>query len=400
MGLVPLRVILSGFSSNIFFLILGITSLSILVSSSGILYRIMLLIMKYLPSGFAWYNFAIFFIGTLMTPVIPSIINRTKTAAPLTQDLIGLLSLEKKGGASTKISASAFYGVSLLSSIFLTGSIMNFVIMGILPFQDQRLITSIGWLNSAGVAGLILLIIHFVGSSIFFVSKNKITISKEKIDDQLKIIGELTTNEIATIGTLILFIISLICIPYHKIPVEWLSLFLLFSLLSLKIVSQKQWLMDTDWSLLVFLGCIIGISSSIHYLNIDAFISSALAPLIKPLFHNDNISGILSLVIVLTIAVRFFLPVGPTVIIMMTLCMPLADTFGLSLWSFSFTIIMSCDIWFFPYQSPFYISYTSSFSGDLPYNQQKFLIYNMLINFGRIVAIYLSIPYWKTLGII
>ncbi len=400
MGLVPLNVILSGFSSNTFFLILGITSLSILVASSGILYRVMLLFLRYLPSGSIWYNIALFVIGAIMTPVIPSIINRTKVMGPLTEDLISLLNVKKGGGASTKISASAFYGVTLLSSIFLTGSIMNFVVMGLLPFQDQQFIASVGWIVASGISGIILLIIHFVGSSIFFVSKEKVSVSKEKINQQLKVLGKLKMEEIAAIGTILLFSSALFLMPYHKIPVYWLSLFLLFSLLSLKIISHKQWLAQTDWSFLIFLGCIIGISASLKYLHVDVLISSTLLPMIKSMLSADNTTGILSLLVLMTLATRLLLPIGPTVIIMMTLSFPLADSFGLSLWPFGFTIVMVCDIWFFPYQSPFYVTYADSFQGKTPYAEKKFLLYNGLMNFGRIVALYLSLPYWKSLGII
>lgn len=400
MGLVPLKVILSGFSSNTFFLVLGITGLSILIGSSGLLYRGMLLLLRYLPAGSVWYNIGLFFIGALMTPVIPSIINRTKVIAPLTEDLITLLGVKKKEGAATKISASAFYGATLLSSIFLTGSIMNFVVMGFIPFKDQQFIESIGWIVASGVSGAILLIIHFVGSSIFFVSKEKVAVPKEKIDQQLKILGSLKPNELAAIGTLVLFGLALFLMPYHKIPVYWLTLFLLFSLLSLRIVTHKQWLTQTDWSFLIFLGCIVGISETLNYLQIDKLIAGALVPIIKSVLSSENITGILSLLVVLTIGIRMFLPIGPTVIIMMTLSFPLADTFGLSLWPFGFTIIMVCDIWFFPYQSPFYMSYANSFHRGSPYAEKKFLLYNALVNFGRIVAIYLSLPYWKSLGII
>lgn len=400
MGLVPLNVILSGFSSNTFFLVLGITGLSILIGSSGILYRAMLMLLRYLPAGSIWYNIGLFLIGALMTPVIPSIINRTKVIAPLTEDLITLLGVKKNDGAATKISASAFYGVTLLSSIFLTGSIMNFVVMGFIPFKDQQFIESIGWIVASGVSGIILLIIHFVGSSIFFVSKEKVTVSKEKIDQQIKILGSLKPVEIAAMGTLLLFGLALFMMPYHKIPVYWLTMFLLFALLSLKIITHKQWLTQTDWSFLVFLGCIIGISEALGYLEIDKLIAGSLVPIIKSVLSADNITGLLSLLVALTIGIRFFLPIGPTVIIMMTLSFPLADTFGLSLWPFGFTIVMVCDIWFFPYQSPFYMSFAESFNRGSPYTESKFLLYNGLVNFGRIVAIYLTLPYWKSLGII
>lgn len=400
MGLVPLDVVLKGFSSNTFFLVLGIMGLGILIGSSGLLYRLMLLLLKYLPDGSIWYNLALFFIGAVMTPVVPSIINRTKIVGPLAEDLITLLGVKRGEGIATKISASAFYGTTILSSIFLTGSIMNFVVMGFLPFKDQQFINSIGWFFAAGVSGIIMLIMHFVGSSIFFVSKEKVKLQKEKIDQQIKILGKLTPVEMSVIGTVILFGCALFLMPYHKIPVYWLTLFLLFALLSLKIVSHKQWLAQTDWSFLIFLGCIIGVSATLNYLHIDELISNAVVPVVKRVFSADNVSGILSLVVIMTILIRLFLPVGPTVIIMMTLSFPIADAFGMSLWPFGFTIIMVCDIWFFPYQSPFYMSYVSSFDRGVPYAEKKFLLYNGLVNFGRIVALYLSLPYWKSLGIV
>ena len=400
MGLVPYDIILGGFSSSTFFLVFGIMGLSILVGNSGILYRLMLLLLRYLPQGSIWYNIGLFIIGTIMTPVVPSIINRTRVVTPLVEDLISLLGLKKKAVGATKLSASAFYGTTILSSIFFTGSIMNFVVIGFLPFKDKQFIESVGWIFAAGVAGIILLITHFVGSSIFFVSKEKVAISKDKIKQQLKVLGMLTPVEIQTVGTIFMFVLALVTLPYHKIPIHWITLFVLFALLSLKIVGHKQWLQQTDWSFLIFLGSIVGVSATLTYLQIDQLISAAVIPFVKTFLGADNITSIFSLLVLLTLAVRLLLPVGPTVIIMMALSFPLADSLGLSLWPFGFIVIMVCDIWFFPYQSPFYMSYVDSFEGRLPYDEKKFLMYNWMMNIGRIVALYLSLPYWKSLSII
>jgi DASS family divalent anion:Na+ symporter len=61
---------------------------------------------------------------------------------------------------------------------------------------------------------------------------------------------------------------------------------------------------------------------------------------------------------------------------------------------------MISDIWFFPYQCTYYIQIESEIIKEPLFNMKKFFIYNAFSNILRIAAVFVSIPYWKWLGLL
>ncbi|USO01739.1 MAG: anion permease [Alphaproteobacteria bacterium] len=399
LGLVPPAEVLAGFSSSPFILVMSLWGIGLLLIQSGLIQRILLYLIRYLPSGSGFYNVALFFLGGLMTPAIPSIVNRAKVGAPMVEETLDILGIPHGTTLSTKISASIFFGITILSSVFFTGSVMNFVVFGLLPLQEQQNIITIGWFYSAGVVGGVLSVFYLVTSSIFFATRTKINVSKPMIDLQIKARASMSSQEVMALGCVIFFVISLFTTQYHRIPIEWVSLFLLFAILSMNLIGTEKWQKDTDWSFLVFLATIIGINKCMQFLGVDNMFLSYILPLLKAFISEQDLGKLIMVLVGIMVVVRLILPIGPAIALLSAIMVPVSESFGLSLWVLGFVLLMSADIWWFPYQSPFYTKFTESFSKALPYKESSFLLFNALMNIGRIAAIYLSLPFWKSLGL-
>ncbi|RZI47094.1 anion permease [Candidatus Finniella inopinata] len=398
LGIVPSRIVLEGFSSESYLLILTLPGIASVITSSGLVYRLVILMVRLLPEKQSWYSAGLFLIGSIITPIIPSAFMRSRLMAPLTQDLIKVLKAENQSSLATKIAVSNFYGVTSLSSVFLTGSLINFIALGILPLQSNNQISSFGWTTTTFVFGVVLLTTNLFGLSLFFQDRTHLENPKERLMHQLKVLGPLKSEEWHAVIVIFLFLASILTLSLHQIQFAWVSLFLFCVLASLKIIRIKDWAVQTDWSFLLLVGAGLGTIKAMSFLNIDMLIKDNLSDFIN--FFGNGRSQILMALILVSILVRFVFPVATSFFIMMAIGLPIADFYQINLWITTFCILVACEIWFFPYQSNFYRNFENFFEGKLAYERRKFLSYNILINAARILGLYLSMPYWRQIGLL
>ncbi|NJN72241.1 MAG: cyclic nucleotide-binding domain-containing protein [Limnothrix sp. RL_2_0] len=155
LDIAPSSLVLSGFSSSSFFLALSIFALGAVLSSSGLTYRLVLIILKAVPQSQFSYSVTLFLIGLLLTPVLPSANGRTQLVAPLLVDMVDALQLKPSGKGSTRLAFSAFSGTTFMSFLFLSSKPINFVLVGLLPTQVRDRFSLPYWTLAAGVAGLV-----------------------------------------------------------------------------------------------------------------------------------------------------------------------------------------------------------------------------------------------------
>lgn len=398
LGLVPSNIILSGFSSETFMMVFSVLCMTILIARSGLISRCILNLLRLLPAKEGYFNSTFFISFAFLTPLIPSIVSRTQLAATSLTNFIKILKLETKNEHITKLVANSFFGTTLFSSIFLSSSLMNFVILALLPLQEQQRFQLIGWLQASLIAGLVMLVAYVILFSIFFRKKDPINISKEVISKQLEILGPMSRDEWLSLATIAAFFIGMITFSYHKISPTWIAFGLTYVLLSFSILDREDIQTKVDWSFLLFMASVVGIAAIANYFNLSGVISTKLQSFIY--LVGTSHEALFGFLILATILTRFLLPIGATVAILIPIFIPLAALYGVSTWSACFVSLMIVDMWFFPYQCIFYTEMRKSFEGEvLPFEEKKFLLFNALANIVRILAIYASFYYWQWLGL-
>jgi divalent anion:Na+ symporter, DASS family len=100
-----------------------------------------------------------------------------------------------------------------------------------------------------------------------------------------------------------------------------------------------------------------------------------------------------------TLLVRLALPITSGMLVSAIILMPVAEAQGIHPWICIFMTAMFSDIWFRPYQSSQYTQVLSQGLGP-QYDIPGFMRYNQIMNFSRVVVAFLSIPYWKWLGLL
>lgn len=398
LNIIPTKsAIVSGFSSDSILLLFGISSLATLLISSGLLYRLSLLIIKYSPKTFI--NSILFVLGMIITPIIPSMSYRTKLMASVANSAASAFNLKKDSVFATKMTVSCFFGTTSCSSLIVTGSLTNFIAIGFLQQQENFSLQTIGWLNIAIVPVLLIVLANIIMMPLMFYSKEKPSANKTVIKEQIDLLGNFSRSEKYSLYSVSLLFISVLFSSFHFISITWIAMLLFTSLLALKCIDIKDWVKKTNWSFFLFLGSVIGIGAGIIDLGLNETLKNCIIYIANSSLTNEI--NVLTFIILLSIILRLAFSAWPALVIMMLISFPVSEISGINLLSIMFTLLIISDMWFFPYQSHHYKTFVENLdSTSLLHNKKTFLTYNIIMNAVKISSIYISIPYWKYLGIV
>lgn len=397
-GLAPPEVALSGFSSNGFLLTFSVLGLGVVITSSGLTYRYTLLMLKWLPEHTVWYQFALFFTGVLFTPIVPSIAGRAAISAPILRNMTQGLDAKTKQRSAGMLYSGGLDGISFVSAIFLTSAPANLIIFGMLPQQEQQAFQFMYWLYAASLTGIIMLILYLVVSAIYFRAYHKVDVSKVEIKEKLKHMGDMSWREWWALAGIIVLAIGIMTASTHKIKIPFVAFTVFFVLLFLGVLTRDEFVRKIDWAFLFLLGCLIGVLATMNYLEIDKLLLLQLSTLGDYMRHDFHVFVfILSMTILI---VRLFIPINSTILIFATALLPIASASGVSPWLIGFIILIMAETSFFNYQSPHILYFCSVGKGDLEFNEWSITVFKGLLVIVKLIAIYASIPFWLSIGVL
>ena len=398
LGIAPTRVVLAGFASDGFFMAMSVLGLGAVVVMSGLSFRFLLWLLRYLPNTNAGHNFGLLLTGFLLTPLVPSINGRTALVTPFMIDMVETVKFEFGGKAATRMAIAAFTGVTLLSAAFMTSRSVNMVIFGLLGAQEQQQFQWIYWVIASAGTTVAMLAIYFVSVAWIFRSQEVPRLAKDQVDVQLQLLGNIKNREWAAICGILIFSLGVITTSIHNIQPPWLGMTILYGLLLLGFLRKNEFRENIDWPSLVYLGSLVGIVGTFNYLGLDKWLGHHLAVLGNMLQSNFGLFVLVLSAVIFVI--RLVMPNTATIAICATIFMPIASQVGVNAWVVGFIILLLGDIWIFPYQCSHYTQFQELTREKAVYDEGAFLKYNLFMNFVRIAGIYASIPYWTALGIL
>lgn len=398
LGLAPPKVVLGGFASDGFFMAMSILGLGTVVVYSGLSFRCLLWLLRYLPATNLGHNFGLMFTGYMINPVIPSINARTVMIAPFLIDMVETVKFRLGGKAATRLAISAFTGATLFSASFLTSRSINFVIYGMLSPQEQQHFSWLYWLFSATMAVAAMVGLYAIAIRLWFGSTEKPVLSKQQIDVQFQLLGNIKQREWAAIAGIVLFTLGIVTTSIHNIQPPWMGMAVLYGLLLFGYLNKSEFKEKTDWPGLIYLGTLVGVISTFNYLGLDKWLAVELSVLGDVL--RSSFSLFVALVYVVIFVIRLVFPNTATVAICATIFMPIATQAGVNPWVVGFILLLLGDMWVFPYQCPHYQQFQELVREKRIYDESAFLKFNMLMNVVRLAGIYASIPFWSALGLL
>lgn len=397
-GIAPPKVILGGFASEVFIAALCIYAIGSVILNSGIVYRLLLSILKYIPENHFWFNATTFFLGLCLTPSIPTAAHRGALMAGVVSDLTFYANLKPGSVGVTRLAISAYSGTMLFSAIFLSSSLHNFIILGLLWAQDQERFQWLGWLQAAAMPGLIMMIAYAVVIPLMGQTSEVIKINRERILEQASLLGKRTADEQLAISCFLVFVVGVLTTSFHRLTPASVGLIVLFVLLTFNVLKRDNFQRDIEWPALITLGGLIGIMGVVDYLSLQTFFLTHIEW--AGVYIKKDFRIFISVLFVIVFIVRLIVPYGPAIIILATLFMPIAQQYEISPWLVSFIILFWGKMWIFPRQYPPYGAFLDHCIQKDLFDKKTFFRFNMLMNLARIAAIYLSIPYWKSMGLV
>ena len=392
-------VVLSGFTSEPFFIALTTYALGCVITASGFLYRVMLIVLKYMPQSQRWSKSCLFMVGIVLNLTIPSSTKRQHVMQSSLQDMLTFTHQSLGTAASNTLAITSFTGSTLFNAVFLSGSLLNFIMLGFLSPQDQLRFQWSGWLQTASIVGSILFIVHL---AIIIVGRQKanqdIVIDRSRIDHQHRVLGSMSLKEWGAITALLVFIIGTLTADMHRLPPTMMGLFILLFLTALNIVDKDMFHKHIDWPSLFFLAVIIGFYNTMAHLNINMLMVHHLSN-VGEFIKNNFMIFIVILAFVLVI-MRLIMPFAPTALLASWVLIPLAQEHEMSPWIMCFLALLFARMGFFAYQFPWLAAVKKTYIQHYDRFEKQFLTYNAALVIIKIIAVIISVPFWIKLGLI
>ena len=393
-GLAPPTVALGGFASPSLMTMIGVFALASTIASSGLSYRVMLWVLARLPDRPFWQQTSMLLGGMALSPIVPSGNSRLSILLPLYRDMADGLRLPPRSTALTALMAATLSGALLFSPMMATSKPSSIATLNLLSVQAQHEFSGLFWLVAAGVAMVGLVGFHFLFMRWLLPAENPNPLPKERIREQLQLLGPLGFAEWLALGSFVAFLAGTATVSLHHVQPSWIAGCVLVTLLVCGSLGKMDFRKQLDWPMVFFLLGIDGLVRIMSYLKVDALIAKVVSGHLG--FIDGSIELFVLAALVITVALRIGLPIAASALISAVILIPVAEANHINPWICIFLAALFSDIWFFPYQSSVWMQAASKGQTEV-IDRVQFTRYNQCMNAARVAVAFLSIPYWKWL---
>lgn len=394
-GLVPLPVAFSGFASSSWLLTLGGLALAAAMARTGLLFRIALLLLRAFPATATGQMFALLIGGAFVTPLVPQSVARVAAIMPVAGEIGQSLGFAPRSNGSARLAFAGLIGYWYFSSIFLTGLATNFFVLQLLPPADRARFSWTGWVLAAAPVG----IICFAGATAALILLFRPEPTSARLPDaarrQQRILGPLSRGERLALLAAGLLIAGLIAQPIFNLEPAWPALLSLVVVMT-GALDRDRFRSGVDWSFLLFFGTLLGSASVMQTTHVDRWVAAGLVERTAGL---GDAGLVLIAIAAITIVVRFILPSRPTMILLALAVVPAAPQLGITPWLAGITVLLSANIWIFPYQGLEYLVAREATGGEA-FDDRQGMRLGAALTAVRFAAIGLSVPVWKLMGLL
>lgn len=394
----PFNQAFASFSSTSWWMIIGGLGIGVAVSSTGLMKRIALHVMKLFPSTFKGQTLAVMLAGVLVSPAIPSTNAKGSIAAPLSLSISDTMGYERKSKPSAGLFMAMFYGFVGAAPIFLSATFMNYSARGLMSEQAQASITWGSWLIRALPWALVFIVGGYFAINHFYKPEKDVRLAAGFIDQQIKENGKMTSKEKITAVVLVLTLILWILERQIGISSTVTAVVALSVLITTKVISVDQFKKALPWNSIIFIGCALNLSTVLPAVGINDWIMVNLGEHIQVVLSNPYLMVIaLSLMVYLIRFVLVSLAAAVTIFVLMVL--PLLAGTGIDPFVIAFITLTSVNIWVLHYQNPPFLTTYYAVDGVMATPSQTLkgsLIYMVL----NIVGLLVSVPFWQLLGLL
>jgi DASS family divalent anion:Na+ symporter len=396
-GLAPPSVALAGFSSPGFITLLGVFALAATIGGSGLSSRVMLWLLVRLPDRPFFHRLVPLVGGLLLSPITPSGNNRMALLLPIYDGLLDGLRLPQRSAAATAIFAATYSGAMLFSPMLATSKSSNIAATALLPLQVQEDFLGLFWPIAAAAAAVGLVAWHVATTTWLVPADGVATLPRRELRGKLATLGPLKPMEWISAGGFLFFLVGTASVSWHHVKPAWIAGCVLVGLLLSGALGKEAFRRQIDWPMIVFLLGVDGIVRIMDHLGIGPTLAAATGHLYG--FIDGRIEWFILAVLATTLVARLALPVTAGMLVAVVILLPVAAAEEIHPWICVFLAAMFSDIFFLRYQSSVYVQVQSQ-GEAATFDERRFMTYNMSMNLARLAVAFLSIPWWRWLGLV
>lgn len=388
---VPFTTAFSAFGSTSTWLIVGAFCLSEAVSKTGLFTRISWFLLRIFPPTFTGQVVAMLLVGAVCTPLIPSMTAKAILGVTVASGVATAMGYPNNSAGRYALFMAAWFGFGVTAPAFVNGSIFGYTVLGALPegagvTYGEWFIAMLPWLAVVLVGGFILI-------KLMYRPEQTGALTKEYAIEHYKSLGKLEGKELQSAFILAGAVILWVLESALGIPAAATALIAALLCFALGILDKKELATAPKWSIVVFLGGVLSLGAIFSRVGINVWLQA----LITPLFERMNNTFLAAFVImVMVVLLRLIMAsFSATIIIMMTVLIPVAPAIGLSPFIIGILVYTVENCWFVRYQNTTFATCYECVKDTLDYSGtvKACLGYVILCIIGCLI----SIPYWSAL---
>lgn len=381
----------SAFSGTTVWLLIGAFGLATSISNSGLLNRLALNVMRLFPGTYTGQILGLSLASIVCAPCVPSTTAKCTILVPLA----GMIGDKMGYKPHSKGMIGLFNVVNVLTNfagcMFLTGGVIVAVIIAMVPES----FTWFGWLKIFLVWGLVIIVLTILFNLFFYkpAKEDNKTLSKEEIKAMVTELGPMGKKEISSLIILLLTIAAWMTESIHGVPTYAVAIISWVLMSVCGLFSPMEFMTKILWPIVVLVGGILGIITLLSTTGVGAWISGLVAPVITPFMNSPTL--LLVILCVIATALMFAMVQGPAqAAVFITL---LAGT-TINPLIIAFVVMLGAQVFVLPFQLSTVIAAEGVSGGRIEHKDVVPCAWAFAAM--NIIAIVVSVPWWKMLELI
>jgi len=283
----------------------------------------------------------------------------------------------------------------LFSSIFLSGLVMNFFVLDLLPATDRARFSWTSWLIAAAPIGAVMLIGFGATLLVLFRGHDTQRAGADTIPLQQRVLGPLSGSERVALIALAMLLGGLVLQPVLHIATEWLAIASLAILIGGAVLDRAHYQSGIDWGFLTLFGVLLGAGGVLRDAGVDRWLGS----LLGNLSHTSSPAISLLLLVLCVFAARLVLPWIPATLLLSLAVVPIAPALGISPWLAGFVVLVAAITWLHPNQSDLHRVLRQA-TRSMMFTNRQGLLFGAATTAIVLLAVAAAIPYWWSVGLL
>lgn len=390
------------FSGSTVWLVIMVFALSAGIGKSGLLNRIAIIILSIFPPTYTGAVLAMMCTGTVLSPLIPSVNAKVNLLIPFATSTTEEMKMKPRSKGALGLFTACYLPAYLGGNAFLTGSVYVSVMCGFVTSyaaslgMDGTAFNFVSWLIATSVWFVVLLIGTFVFCAVLCRPAEKVEFSETFFKNRLKEMGPMKREEKIAAAILATALVLWSTSSLHGMDTGMIGWAAICVMCGTGLLAPSDFNTRIPWSLVVFIGSLLGMANYMSSLGWSTVIAGVLGPILAPVVASPWI--FIPFLCIFTYLLRFLIIEQNTaLVVVMAIFGGLMSAAGIDLFVIIFVEFMSSMCWTVPYMNPFAMA-TLGVAGGKYVTFQEMRKASFLYMIINLVGCTASIPLWYALG--